>query len=534
MQCGQEFDDGSERCPIDGTELATLARHLAPGTVLAGRYEIIAAVADGGMGKLYTARHKLMKRIVAVKTIHPSLVSSGAALQRFQQEAQAVSSLNHPNILTVFDFFVSDDGQPYLVMDYLQGTNLQEILEREHSLPVSRVVPIFMSVCAGLAHAHEHGVIHRDIKPANIMIVKFDGNDDFVKIVDFGIAKLSPPDGESSHLTATGDVFGSPQFMSPEQCRAKACDARSDVYSLGCVLYMALTSKKPFSGQDAMEIMYKHVHDAPPSLENACPDVQFSNEVRGIVAKAIATDPAERFQSMNEMRLALAFVKERMTGSRPVTVVAPIANLEPVTVSGAAARESSSERAPAKVDIRIVGIAALSIALLGIGLAMAPLQKTLPTVPAKAVSPTTAKTVQFSPVQQARQDAVPIPSHSQVSGSPQLQPQPQPQPQVSPEAMYDSDIAQGKKAFEQGRFEDAKEYFVNAHSLSEAFGEADSRYIDSLYWVSKAQLHCGHYAQAEEGLSWVVSVQKRRYGVRSQQVRSAEADLQSARRALQR
>ena len=202
-----------------------------------------------------------MNRVVAIKTIHMTLMS-GSALKRFQQEAQAISTLNHPNILSVFDFFISEDGQPYLVMDYLQGTNLREVLNTDKKFELSRAIKILIEACSGFEHAHQNGVVHRDIKPANLMLVNSAGSPDFVKIVDFGIAKVVSEAIEEKHLTATGDTFGSPEFMSPEQCRAKTPDARSDIYSLGCVMYLMLTGSSPFISQDPMEIMYKQVHDS--------------------------------------------------------------------------------------------------------------------------------------------------------------------------------------------------------------------------------------------------------------------------------
>jgi len=257
-----------------------------------------------------------MNRVVAIKTLHMSLMS-GAALQRFQQEAQAISALNHPNILSVFDFFISDDGQPYLVMDYLQGTNLQEVLKAERRIELSRALPILIEACSGFAHAHAHGVIHRDIKPANLMLVNSSGDPDFVKIVDFGIAKVVSETGDSKHLTATGDTFGSPEFMSPEQCRAKIPDARSDIYSLGCVMYVMLTGGSPFTSQDPMEIMYKQVHDSPSPPGKVCPEANLSEAVDAVVLKAIQKEPENRFQSMEEMRLALQSIAAQL--STPVT-----------------------------------------------------------------------------------------------------------------------------------------------------------------------------------------------------------------------
>jgi serine/threonine protein kinase/uncharacterized protein HemY len=276
------------------------------GTILAGRYEILDLIGTGAMGQVYKAKHVLMKRLVAVKMMNANMVSGAAALKRFQKEAELASALNHPNILTVHDFGLTDEGAPYLVMAYLQGQSFDLVLEKERHLDPSRVVHIFRQLCAGLGHAHEKGVIHRDVKPSNIYLVELDGDPDFVKIVDFGIAKmLQPLEGESEHLTRTGEVFGSPPYMSPEQCRARPVDGRSDIYSLGCVMYRALTGVNPILGYDLMEFLYKHVNEMPQSFSMVCPELNIPADFEALVFRALAKEPEERFQTMQELKNAL-------------------------------------------------------------------------------------------------------------------------------------------------------------------------------------------------------------------------------------
>jgi len=192
-------------------------------------------------------------------------------------------------------------------MDFLEGTNLAEVLDEVGLLPASRATNIFAQACAGLAHAHSKGVIHRDLKPGNIMLVEFDQRKDFVKIVDFGIAKVLPSgdESESSHLTQTGEVFGSPLYMSPEQCRGRNLDIRSDIYSLGCVMYRTLTGSSPFFGQDPMECMYKQVNEAPNKFFDTNPDSRVPEALESIVFKCLAKEPGERFQTMLELKDAL-------------------------------------------------------------------------------------------------------------------------------------------------------------------------------------------------------------------------------------
>jgi serine/threonine protein kinase/Flp pilus assembly protein TadD len=267
------------------------------------------------MGQVYKAKHRLLKRIVAVKMMHPNLVSGAAALKRFQKEAELASALNHPNILTVYDFGVTDAGVPYLVMAFLEGTSLAEQIAGGTNLELKRSVHIFKQVSLGLAHAHENGVVHRDLKPSNIMLVQLDNDPDFVKIVDFGIAKLlTPTEGETDNLTRTGEVFGSPPYMSPEQCRALKVDARSDIYALGCVMYRTVSGKQPITGHDLIEYLYKHVNETPAAFNIVCPELNIPADLEAIIFKAMAKQPDDRYQSMGELREALDHVYQGIPG----------------------------------------------------------------------------------------------------------------------------------------------------------------------------------------------------------------------------
>ncbi|MBS2008268.1 MAG: tetratricopeptide repeat protein [Cyanobacteria bacterium SZAS TMP-1] len=293
-------------CPDDDTLLTPILLDTMVGTVLADRYEIMEKLGTGGMGLVYKAKHLLMKRLVAIKLMLPQYASNATALKRFQHEAQAASHLNHPNILTVYDFGVTPQGQPYLVMDLLEGTNLASVLENANHLRPDRAINIFAQTCSALAHAHSKNVIHRDLKPGNIMLVEYEGRSDWVQIVDFGMAKiLSAVDGEREELTKAGEVFGSPMYMSPEQCMAKELDARSDIYSLGCVMYRTLTGAPAVAGNTAMECFNKHANGEPEPFASVCPELQLSPNLEYIVFKAMAKDPSDRYQSMLELREAL-------------------------------------------------------------------------------------------------------------------------------------------------------------------------------------------------------------------------------------
>lgn len=274
--------------------------------VLADKYEILDVLGTGGMGVVYKARHLLMKRIVAIKMLHESLTANEVMRKRFEQEAQAISALNHPNILTVYDFGVTEDNKPYLVVEFLEGTSLEEVLNEEGAIDSQRVINIFKQATSGLAQAHEKGIIHRDLKPGNIMLITVGDQSDFVKIVDFGIAKLVQESTEQNiGLTATGEVFGSPLYMSPEQCRGRKLDSRSDIYSLGCVMYHSLCGKRPFSAQDLPECLYKQVHETPPKFSEVAPELNIHESLEKIVNKAMAKEPDDRFDTMSDFRQAL-------------------------------------------------------------------------------------------------------------------------------------------------------------------------------------------------------------------------------------
>jgi len=290
-------------CPDDDTLLTPLIVDTLIGTTLADKYQILEKLGSGGMGLVYKARHTLMKRLVAIKLMLPQFAASATALKRFRQEAQAASHLNHPNILKVYDFGVTPQGLPYLVMDLLEGTNLSAELMANGHLPLARSLNIFVQTCAALYHAHQKGVIHRDLKPGNIMMVNYDGQADVVQIVDFGMAKiLDAMDADNEELTKTGEVFGSPMYMSPEQCMGKPLDARSDIYSLGCVMYRTLTGKPAVAGASAMECFNKHATALPATFNEVAPEFMLPASLEKIVFRAMAKEIEDRYETMNDLR----------------------------------------------------------------------------------------------------------------------------------------------------------------------------------------------------------------------------------------
>lgn len=293
-ECGFEVPLSVTKCPKDGTDFSDT---LGEGRKLVGNYEFLEFVGSGGMGVIYKARHPILKRLVAVKMLHSHLMND-AVVKRFQHEAQAVSSLSHPNIIKVHDFGLSEHGQPYMVMDFLEGKPLSVIL-KGGPLRFEAVLNIAIQIAEALQHAHEHGVLHRDLKPSNIMVTDHDCAFPEAKLVDFGIAKIM--ENESTRMTQTGELIGTPQYMSPEQCRGGELDARSDVYSLGCVMFEAITGKPPFSGESMVAVIVDQISTPARSLGEVRPDMAFSVEVEELLAKALAKEPADRFQSMNAL-----------------------------------------------------------------------------------------------------------------------------------------------------------------------------------------------------------------------------------------
>ncbi|MBC7998909.1 MAG: serine/threonine protein kinase, partial [Leptolyngbya sp.] len=242
LQCQGKFPSGTAVCPVDGGTLTTVLPDPLLGTTFAEKYEILAVVGRGGMSTVYKARHTLMDSLVAIKILNSALVTDPSHMERFTQEAKALSALRHHNIVQVFDFGIFENAKPYLITEFLEGDSLADVLQVNTIIPVERAMHIFLQMCDGLAQAHKKGIVHRDLKTGNIVIVQEPDERDVVKILDFGIAKIiGNDDPNSQRLTREGEVFGSPLYMSPEQCTGGVVDARSDIYSLGCVMYEVLT-----------------------------------------------------------------------------------------------------------------------------------------------------------------------------------------------------------------------------------------------------------------------------------------------------
>lgn len=294
------------------------------GSIVLEKYQVVKLLGVGGMGSVYQVRNLHSHVEYALKYLD-SQHTTNTVWRRFDNEARAAGKLDHPNLVKVHDFGLLPDGQPYFVMDLVRGVTLADELKSKTRLPLERTLKIMIQVAFAMAYAHDHGVVHRDIKPSNIMLASeqeiFAGN---VKLVDFGIAKLTGQDTYNQMtLTRTGEIFGSPLYMSPEQCAGIATDHRSDLYSFGCVMYEALTGAPPILGDSALSTMSKHQNERPVSLKEASLGITFPAASELIIAKLLEKDPQRRYQSAHELLSDLVSLEQHLVaGASAPNVVA--------------------------------------------------------------------------------------------------------------------------------------------------------------------------------------------------------------------
>ncbi len=292
--------------------MSTDSDELAHGTLISERYRIVRKLGAGGMGAVYEAVQEGLGRRVALKVLLPAYAQDPEAVARFQREAQAAASLGHPNIVTVTDFGASA-GQVFLVMEFLAGASLAQVIERERTLSASRAAWIATQVLSALSVAHHAGIVHRDMKPDNVFLTEVSGVRDVVKVLDFGIARFTELHGNSSKLTSTGAVLGTPAYMSPEQARGRPVDARSDLYSVGVMLYEMLTGRLPFQATNYHALLFAILEESPPSIATLRGDV--APALIAVVERAMSRDINTRFQSADELRAALGAFAQQPTAA---------------------------------------------------------------------------------------------------------------------------------------------------------------------------------------------------------------------------
>jgi len=274
------------------------------GAVVGDRYRIVSRIGVGGMGAVYRAEHTMMRRDLAVKVLLPELGGQLEFARRFEREAESASRLTHPNIINVTDFGRAPTGQLFLAMEFLAGDSLSTLIG-QGPLPRDRALAIARQMLRGLDHAHGAGVIHRDLKPDNIMLVERDGQSDVVKILDFGIAKVTEPVSGQTALTQAGVIFGTPEYLSPEQALGEPVDARADVYATGVILYEMLAGRRPFESDDKVKIISMHLAHAPPRMREINPALDIPPALEQVVLQALEKHREHRFASATAFLQAL-------------------------------------------------------------------------------------------------------------------------------------------------------------------------------------------------------------------------------------
>ncbi len=289
---------------------------LSIGSLVEGKYRLVEGLGEGGMGVVYKVEQVLLNRQMALKTLTGNEFSE-SSIRRFQAEAKLLAKLDHPGLVKVQDFGFIDNVKPFLVMDFVQGRTLSSVLKSSGVMSLDVAIKIFVELCFALGYAHSKNIVHRDIKPSNIMLTTpgLDSENEHVKVLDFGIAKLLHRGlNETDSLTRTGEIFGSPFYMSPEQCHGKPVDHRSDIYSMGCVMFEVLTGAPPFTGETSIATIMMHQSEKPLTLKEASMGREFPKEIEELVASMLEKNPDNRIQSLLDVAQILIGVQKGLSG----------------------------------------------------------------------------------------------------------------------------------------------------------------------------------------------------------------------------
>jgi len=306
LRCNQYFEDSVEQCPTDQILLESVGKDPLIGALINNRYLVDSVIGKGSSGIVYRAtRLGRGEMVVAIKVLHSFIGAAGSALDRFLREAQAASRLRNPHIITIWESGVTEDGQPYFVMDYLEGMTLGHLIREKGHIEPKRVLSILRQTCKALIEAHRLGITHRDLKPENIILQESGQGDDYVKLLDFGIADSPQHTMLTYKLEKPRTVSGSPAYMSPEQCQGFELDGRSDIYSLAIVIFEMLTGTRPFRQSEDVNVMVLHVSEPPMTLSEARPDLNFPPAIENVIARALSKQPAQRQATIQDFFLEL-------------------------------------------------------------------------------------------------------------------------------------------------------------------------------------------------------------------------------------
>ncbi|HUK53079.1 MAG TPA: serine/threonine-protein kinase [Candidatus Binatia bacterium] len=341
--CQNNFPDDVGVCPNDGTDLHS-STEIKEGTVIRGKYEIISKLGEGGMGAVFKVRHKMFGEILALKVVAERLLQEPGFLQRFRSEALIMRALNHPNDVRVQDYDETEDGRPFTVMEYVEGTRMDQLIPAGSQMDMVRAVRLVMQVCDGLGAAHQLGIIHRDVKPYNIMVCKDAQGNEVAKILDYGVAKVKEQ-GQlyQAQKTQAGVMIGTPAYMSPEQVKgipSDQLDGRVDLYAAGIILYELLCGRGPFVEKKPVMMLMAHAGMPPPDPKQFRKDIPPA--LAAAVLKALEKEPAKRYANAEEMRNALSAA----IGGAPAAVAAAAAAPAPAAPAPAAAAPPAPHAAP--------------------------------------------------------------------------------------------------------------------------------------------------------------------------------------------
>ena len=342
--CQTRFEGEEQFCPHDGSPLqepssapATPAADPLVGRVVGGRYRLVERLGQGGMGTVYRARHTLMDKPVAVKVLRAELATDGEAVARFHREARSASKLDHDHCIRVTDFGQSDDGLLYLVMELLDGVSLGHLV-RKGPIPAGRAATLGVAIAEALMHAHGEGVIHRDLKPDNVYLARGRRGREIVKVLDFGLAKLVADGTLGPSITRDGTVFGTPEYMAPEQAEGEKLDGRTDLYALGIMLYQMVTGDVPFRSGNFVALLTKQVQEKPVPPRVRRPDLDIPVGLEAVILRCLAKRPADRFPTAQDLADALApFAappddRGDATGPQSLLAATPAVGAEPSVV----------------------------------------------------------------------------------------------------------------------------------------------------------------------------------------------------------